>query len=114
MVKSAQKKYSLSAEQEKNIQKLDEYLIERFRISFGNRIVKQIREYVPVYMATGGKEIDALDDILSKKVLRKLEAQSPTYVRNEAPALCEMIDSIFGKDKMVMCKSRINHLIITM
>ena len=80
LVAEAKSKYSLSEKQFANIKKLDAYLVEKFRISFGNRIMKQIHEYVPVYIACGGKEIDALDDIFSKKVLRKLETLSPTYV----------------------------------
>ena len=105
LIEEAKNKYSLSDKQLENIKKLDAYLVEKFRISFGNRIMKQIHEYVPIYLACGGKEIEALDDIFSKKVLRKLEAQSPTYVRSEAPALIERIDEIFGTDNMVSCKA---------
>lgn len=105
LVAEAQRTYRLSDKQETNIRKLDEYLIEKFRISFGNRIMKQIYEYVPVYMACGGKEIEALDDIFARKVLRKLEAQAPSYVRNEAPALIRWIEDTFGKDAMPLCTS---------
>jgi 5-methylcytosine-specific restriction endonuclease McrBC GTP-binding regulatory subunit McrB len=105
LVSEARERYCLSDKQEENIQRLDAYLIDKFQISFGNRIMKQIKEYVPVYMACGGSEIEALDDIFSKKVLRKLEALSPSYVRNEAQSLCDLIDEIFGKGNMKLCRA---------
>ena len=114
LIREAKQTYSLSAAQEENIKKLDAYLTEKFRISFGNRILKQIREYVPIYMACGGSELSALDDIFSKKVLRKLEAQSPAYVRSEAPALIERITEIFGANHMTSCKAYLQRFDLTL
>ena len=53
----AKKKYMLSGESREKLKKLDEYLIEVFKISFGNRIMKQIEEYVPIMIACGGSEL---------------------------------------------------------
>ena len=114
LIAEAQKKYSLSKAQEENIRKLDEYLIERFRISFGNRIMKQIYEYVPVFIACGGSEIEALDDIFSKKVLRKLEAQSPSHVRSEIQGLLHALEDNFGAGALPQCIAYVNHLSETM
>ena len=86
---------------------LDKYLIETFKITFGNRIMKQIRAYVPVMVACGGTELEALDDILSKKVLRKLEAKNPVYVKNASNGLIAFIDDLFGFDMMPLCKEYI-------
>ena len=105
LVEDARRRFSLSKAQEENIKRLDAYLIDKFGISFGNRIMKQIYEYVPVYMACGGSEVEALDDIFARKVLRKLETQAPGYVRNEAPALIQRIEDLFGKDEMKLCRS---------
>ena len=114
LIAEAQKKYSLSKAQEENIRKLDEYLIEKFRISFGNRIMKQIYEYVPVFIACGGSEIEALDDIFSKKVLRKLEAQSPSHVRSEIQGLLHALEDNFGAGALPQCIAYVNHLSETM
>ena len=89
---------------------LDQYLMEKFRITFGNRIVKQINQYIPVCLACGGDELDALDDILSRKVLRKLEAQNPVYVRSAADGLCTYLDDLFGVDRMPLCKEYLRRL----
>ena len=84
--------------------------MEHFHITFGNRIMKQIRTYIPVYISCGGDELDALDDILSKKVMRKLETQNPIYLRNSAEGLISFLDELFGQDKMTLCKEFIHRL----
>ena len=104
MVARAQKEYGMTARNARRLRKLDAYMIEKFKITFGNRIMKQIKQYIPVYLACGGDELDALDDILCKKVFRKLEAQNPIYVRNSVPGLCNYLDELFGYDRMKLCK----------
>ena len=61
-------------------------------------------------IACGGSELEAIDDILAKKVLRKLESQNPIYVRNSAEGLKTYLDELFGRDKMVKCKAYLTHL----
>ena len=80
-------------------------MIEKFKITFGNRITKQIDSYIPAYIACGGDELAALDDIISKKVFRKLDTQNPIYVRNNVEALSSFLDELFGYDKMPLCKA---------
>ena len=110
LVSSAIAEFDVSARNKKRLEQLDKYLIEHFHITFGNRIMKQIRTYIPVYVACGGDELDALDDILSKKVIRKLETQNPIYLRNSAEALIAFLDDLFGHDKMSLCKEHIKRL----
>ena len=110
LTEEAREDYCLTERNKRRIAKLDEYLIENFRITFGNRIMKQITGYVPVCIACGGKELDAIDDILSKKVLRKLESQNPVYVKSMAEGLCNYLDDLFGMDKMPLCKEYLRRL----
>ena len=110
LTERAREDYVLTDRNERRIRKLDEYLIENFRITFGNRIMKQIRGYVPVCIACGGGELDAIDDILSKKVLRKLEAQNPVYVKSMADGVCNYLDELFGQDSMPLCKEYMRRL----
>ena len=110
LVKKAQEEYELTERNKRRLKELDEYLIEKFHITFGNRIMRQIRTYIPVYIACGGKELEALDDILSKKILRKLEMQNPVYVRAEAQSLIECLERLFGEGKMPLCKEFILRL----
>ena len=110
LVDDAVKEYSISKRNLTRLEEMDKYLIDRFHITFGNRIMKQIKTYIPVYVACGGNELDALDDILSKKIIRKLETQNPIYLRNSSEALISFINDLFGDDKMPLCKEYIRRL----
>ena len=106
----AMREYEITARNMRRLEELDKYLIEHFHITFGNRIMKQIRNYIPVYVACGGDELEALDDILSKKVLRKLEMQNPIYLRSASAGLCAYLDELFGDDRMPLCKAFMERL----
>ena len=110
LIKEAIDEYDVSKRNMKRLELLDKYMIDHFHITFGNRIMKQIRIYIPVYVSCGGDELDALDDILSKKVIRKLETQNPIYLRNAAEGLISYMNELFGNDKMTICKEHIRRL----
>lgn len=59
-------------EVERCLDDLDTVLMEQFDISFGNRIVTQTMNFVAVFVAAGGKLVDALDYQISTKILRKV------------------------------------------
>ena len=106
----AQKEYEITQRNMRRLKQLDEYLKANFRITFGNRIMKQIKTYVPVYISCGGEEIEALDDILAKKVMRKLGMQNPVYIRNQADRFCRYMDELFGEDSLRQCKAVVQRL----
>ena len=110
LAREAMREYSVTNRNMKRLEELDKYLIEHFHITFGNRIMKQIQTYIPVYVSCGGEELEALDDILAKKVIRKLETQNPVYLRNAAEGLLNYIDELFGTDAMPICKDAIHRL----
>ena len=110
LVNDAQKKITLSAEGKRKLKELDEFIVQTFHVTFGNRINMQIDKYVPIYVACGGTEDEALDDIIAKKILRKLEAQSPIYVKTHSEELIAKFDEIFGQDVMVNCIDFVHHL----
>ncbi|MBQ8719253.1 MAG: AAA family ATPase, partial [Clostridia bacterium] len=110
LVEKAQKEYAISSRNLRRLEELDKYLIEHFHITFGNRIMKQIKTYIPVYVSCGGQELAALDDILAKKVIRKLETQNPIYLRNTAEGLISHMEELFGNDGLPLCKEHIRRL----
>ena len=110
LAEAAGKEYAVSARNRQRLQLLDAYLIEHFHVTFGNRIMKQINTYIPVFIACGGDELTALDDILAKKVIRKLETQNPIYLRGAAEGLLNYLDELFGQDRMAACKEVIQRL----
>ena len=110
LMESAQNDFRISKRNLRRIQKLDEYMIENFHITFGNRIMKQIINFVPVYVACGGEELDALDYLLSRKLIRKLESQNPVYIRSAAKNLMVYFDDLFGPEQMPLCKEYIQNI----
>ncbi|MBQ7646019.1 MAG: hypothetical protein IJS94_02005 [Clostridia bacterium] len=79
---------------------LDDYVIEHFRLAFGNRIVKQLKDFVPAYVGCGGTEIDGLDYVLKQKVFRKFESLNLSFIRDEIDGLISYMDRLFGKANM--------------
>jgi len=83
-----------------DIQKLDKYLLTRFKLSFGNRIMKHMYDFIPVYVACGGTELDAMDYIVARTVLKKFESLNVSFVRDEITGLISYIEKIFGTEGM--------------
>lgn len=100
ILNDAKAKYVVSEEALKKVGLLDDYVIEHFRIAFGNRIVKQLRDFVPAYVGTGGTEVDGLDYVLARKVFRKFEALNLSYIRDEIDGLVAYLDELFGEENM--------------
>ena len=82
---------------------LDLYVIEKFRVAFGNRIIKQLKTFVPVFVACGGNDIEGVDYILATKVFRKFEGLNLSLIRDEIRGLILYMDKLFGKGEMKEC-----------
>ena len=106
----AKEKYPVSEENLSKLEELNSYLIKNFRLAFGNRINKQISDYVPCFIACGGTEIQAIDFIVAKKVLRKFESLSLGFMKDELTKFSAYLDKLFGKNTMVTCKNYIEYL----
>ena len=89
---------------------MDKYLIEHFRLSFGNRIIKQIRLFLPIYQACGGTQVDALDFMVAKKVLRKFESLNLGFIKDELGKYARYLDKQFGKDNFKICKEFVHRM----
>lgn len=110
LFKKAQEEHKVSEENMKKFEAMDDYVIEHFRLAFGNRIVKQLREFVPVYVACGGTEIDGLDYVLCNKILRKFESLNLAYIRDEVDDYIQYLNDHFGEENMTECKEYLNRL----
>ena len=93
-------KYPISQENLKKIQQLDLWVIEKLRVAFGNRILKQMNLFVPVYVACGGEELEGIDYVLATKIFRKFESLNLAMLREELRELCVYMNKSFGKNKM--------------
>ena len=110
MFAQAKRDYPISPETEEMLQKLDNYLQTRFKLAFGNRIIKQMHDFIPVYVACGGTELDGMDYIVARKVLKKLESMNITFVRDEIRSLIEYIEKVFGKANMPDSKAYLTRI----
>ncbi|MBR6897870.1 MAG: hypothetical protein IKN24_06840 [Lachnospiraceae bacterium] len=100
MFKEAWEKYPISQDTMKKIQQLDLWVIEKLRVAFGNRIIKQMGLFVPVYVACGGEELEGVDYVLATKIFRKFESLNLAMLRDELKELCVYINKSFGRGKM--------------
>ena len=110
MFDEAKKKYFISPENLDKLEEMNEYLIKNFRLAFGNRIMKQLGDYVPCFIACGGTEIEAIDFMVAKKVLRKFESLNLGFMKDELTKFSSYLDKLFGKNTMVECKDYIDFL----
>ncbi len=101
----ALKEHPLTLKSLQNLEKLDKFITENFKVTFGNRIMKQIRAFVPVYVACGGSETEALDYMVARKILRKFESLNLPFLQNEINELSVLLDRLFGKNGFVECQS---------
>ena len=98
------KKNPISKETQQKVTEMDDYVIKHFRIAFGNRIVKRMNDFVPVYVECGGEEVDGVDYFIARKILRKFEQLNLSYIRDEIDGFIDFLDQEFGKDKFTECK----------
>lgn len=106
----AKKKFPISTENLKKLDELDTYVIRHFRLAFGNRIMKQIRNFVPCYIACGGTELNGIDFIIAKKILRKFESLNLGFIKDELHKFVIYLDKTFGKTNMQICKEYITRM----
>lgn len=110
MFEKAKTDYPISDDLMEKMDKLDNYLITRFKLSFGNRIMKQLYDFIPVYVACGGSEIGGMDYIIARKVLKKFESMNVSFVRDEITGLISYIDKTFGEEEMQDSKNYLRRI----
>lgn len=87
-----------------------EFAKDKLDVRFGNRIMKQIEDYVPVYVALGGKKNEALDVIFANKIIRKLEGNYEDYIKEELGLLQKKLNDAYGKGAFAETEYLINKL----
>ena len=99
----------LTEEDKKKIKEVDEYLKE-MDITFGNRIMSQMDDFIPVYIACGGTKDAAIDYFITHKILRKLEERYEPYLLSELENLQIGLNEIFGEGKFKQSIDKIQKL----
>ena len=104
LFKGAIQKNPMSQDMKNKIEEMDNYVIKHFRIAFGNRIVKHMNDFVPVYVECGGREVDGVDYFIARKILRKFEQLNLSYIRDEIDGFISFLDENFGQENFKECK----------
>ena len=90
--------------------KVTDFISEQFDIIFGNRIQHQIEELIPVYVACGGKKEEAIDMLISRKVISKIEGRFEEYVKGALKELLGIINETYGTGVLPKCEKTIQSI----
>ena len=90
--------------------KITDYIYQQFDLTFGNRILNQIENLVPIFVACGGTKEDALDFLLSRKVIYKLEGRFEEYVKGALKELLALIEKTYGASVLKRSEKTIQSL----
>lgn len=104
LFEKAKTEHPVTQEMLGKIDAMDDYVIKHFRIAFGNRIVKQMKDFVATFVACGGREVDGVDYYIARKILRKFEQLNLAYIRDEIDGFIDFLDKNFGKENFNECK----------
>jgi len=107
LFKTAYKDHEISNKNLVALEKLDEFISETFQITFGNRIINQLYKFIPVYVACGRSEIEGIDYIIARKIIRKFETLNLPFLKNELETLLQLFDQLFGKNQLKESKDMI-------
>jgi len=110
LFREAKEMYPVTPDMLDKLEELNNYLIHNFRLAFGNRIMKQIGDFVPCFIACGGTEQQAIDFIVAKKVLRKFESLNLGFMKDELTKFNSYLDKLFGKNVMKISKEYVDIL----
>ena len=89
---------------------ISDFTYETFDLAFGNRILNQIHQFVPVYVACGGTKVEALDFLFTRKILYKIEGRFEDYIKNGLLDLKDLVIKEFGNEFEMTIKE-INRLL---
>ena len=88
---------NLTPAERKKFLLLTDFISETFDVQFGNRIMNQIDNFLPVFVGLGGSKNEALDFMLARKVLRKLDGKFESYIKDGLNKLNRYLNTEYGK-----------------
>ncbi len=107
----AKKQNQISESMIDKFEQLDNFVIKKFKLAFGNRILKQIESFVPVYVGCGGNESDGYDFIFSNKILKKFESLNIAFLKDELKELDAYLDKLYGKGQFRLSHAKIEGML---
>lgn len=103
--------YPISENMSQKFADLDNFVIKKFKLAFGNRILKQLETFIPVYVACGGTEIGGFDFIFTNKILKKFESLNIAFLKDQLHELSNYLDDLYGKNNFPKAHAYIENLL---
>lgn len=101
----------LNKTDEEKFTKICDFVAEGFDVRFGNRIMVQINNFVPVYVALGGTKEEALDFMFARKVMRKLNGAFEDDVKDKLITLLKLLAVTYGKGTFKETEKTVNKIL---
>ena len=90
------------------------YIYDQFGIAIGNRILMQVEKLVPIFVASGGTKERAIDFMLSKKAICKIEGRFEDYVKDALNGLISLIHQTYGQNVLKLSEHTAKNIIRTL
>ena len=90
----------LTEEDYDKLRQVLDYAVDKFDIAIGNRILNQINKIVPVFCACGGTKDEAIDFMLAKKLVFKVEGRFEEHIKDSLQGLIDMLYKLYGNGTM--------------
>lgn len=101
----------MNASDYNNFYLLTDYVKDNFDLTFGNRVLNQINNFVPVYIALGGSKNSALDFFFARKIISKLNGRFEEYIKDGLKGLLDLIDKTYGKEEFNLTRKEISNIL---
>ncbi|MBQ8409091.1 MAG: glycoside hydrolase family 3 C-terminal domain-containing protein [Clostridia bacterium] len=107
LTEKAVTKTTVSEDDWKKVDKLEEFINKRTPFSIGNKVWLRLEKYAYVYITCGGDTIDALDRAVCAKLMSAVIAAMKGKISGDEKSLDETVEMILGEDRANACKSLI-------
>ena len=111
LFREAEEQYPISKSMLEKFETLDNFVIKKFKLAFGNRIMMQLEKFIPNYVACGGTEVDGFDFIFTNKILKKFESLNIAFLKDELKELDAQLDKLYGKGNFPLAHAYIEGLL---
>ncbi|MBQ8879744.1 MAG: hypothetical protein IJY69_02750 [Clostridia bacterium] len=91
-----------------------DYVYDKFGIAIGNRIINQITNIVPVFVACGGTKEAAIDYMISKKLVGKIEGRFEEYIKDALRGLLDLLSRTYGTGVLKLTEKTAKNIIKTL
>lgn len=105
---------AFNAQDKARLDKISGFVYDTFDVAVGNRILNQLEQIVPAFIACGGTKEDALDFMLCKKLFSKLEGRFEDYVKPALEETLALMDETYGKGTLSRSEKVIRKIIKTL